>query len=139
MRTLRWICALCGGAAAGYGGWLFAGTGLANVRAALIWLIGGVFVHDALLAPATLVCVVVAMRYLPSSRGPATVSFVVLGTVTIAAIPVLGRFGARADNPTLLDRNYLAGWCVFAALVLIVVVGVAALGRARGRSRTGAR
>ena len=45
--------------------------------------------------------------------------------------PVLGRFGARADNPTLLDRDYLAGWLVLAALV---AVGVAAgtLVRSRG-------
>ena len=34
--------------------------------------------------------------------------------VTLVAVPVLGRFGARADNPTLLDRDYVAGWLVLA-------------------------
>ncbi len=43
--------------------------------------------------------------------------FVVLGSATLLAIPVLGRFGERPDNPTLLDRNYTAGWLVLAALV----------------------
>ena len=51
---------------------------------------------------------------------------VVLGTVTVTAIPVLGDFGARPDNLTLLPRNYVLGWFVFAALVLVVTV-VAAL------------
>ena len=35
------------------------------------------------------------------------------------AIPVLGRFGARHDNPTLLDRNYVAGWALVAGLTLL--------------------
>ena len=43
-------------------------------------------------------------------RAPAAAAFVVLGSVTLLAIPVLGRFGARPDNPTLLDRHYVAGW-----------------------------
>jgi nucleoside-diphosphate-sugar epimerase len=54
-------------------------------------------------------------------RAPMAAGLVVLGTVTVAAIPVLGRFGARPDNPTLLDRNYVAGWLVFAAVVVIAV------------------
>ena len=46
-------------------------------------------------------------------RAPAVAGLVVLGSVTLLAIPVLGRFGARADNPTLLDRHYGVGcgWC----------------------------
>ena len=35
---------------------------------------------------------------------------VVLGSLTLLAIPVLGRFGERPDNATLLDRNYTVGW-----------------------------
>jgi cytochrome oxidase assembly protein ShyY1 len=46
---------------------------------------------------------------------------------------VLGGFGARPDNLTVLPRNYVLGWFVFAALVL-VVTGVAAL-RAPRRKR----
>ena len=61
-----------------------------------------------------------------------------LGSVTLLAVPVLGRFGARADNPTLLDRDYIAGWLVLAGLV---AVGVAAgtLVRSRRVGRGGDR
>ena len=57
----------------------------------------------------------------------------VLGSVTLLAVPVLGRFGARADNPTLLDRPYTAGWLLLAGLVLTSVV-VATVVRARRRA-----
>ncbi len=55
---------------------------------------------------------------------------VVLGSLTILAIPMLGRFGAKADNPTLLDRNYWLGWSLIAVLVVAGVV-VASVLRAR--------
>jgi hypothetical protein len=133
MRAVRALLTLAGLAVAGYGCWLLVDTGLDNVRATLTWLIGGVIAHDALLAPATIGVVFVAARFLPSwSRGPATVGLVVLGTVTIAAIPVLGRFGALADNPTLLDRNYVGGWLVFAGIVVIGVVAASIARRPRG-------
>jgi hypothetical protein len=63
---------------------------------------------------------------------------VVLGTVTLSAVPVLGRFGARADNPTLLDRHYLLGWLVFAVLVG-VVTAASVLVRGRRTTRRGPR
>ena len=47
-----------------------------------------------------------------AARAPAVVGFVVLGSVTLLAVPVLGRFGARPDNATLLDRDYVVGWVV---------------------------
>ena len=52
--------------------------------------------------------------------------------VTIAAVPMLGRFGARSDNATLLDRNYLVGWLVLAA-VTTVVSGAVLLARGKRR------
>lgn len=99
------------------------GEDRADISNATVWLGAGVLAHDALVAPATLVIVYVALRSFPTWLvRPAAVGFVVLATVTVAAVPVLGRFGARPDNPTLLDRDYVAGWLVFAATV---VVGVA--------------
>ena len=48
---------------------------------------------------------------------------VVLGPLTLIAVPVLGRFGAKADNPTLLDRPYWLGYAVVVGLVLLLVCG----------------
>ena len=94
---------------------------------AVVFLAGGVIVHDGFLAPLTIVILLLGTRVLPRRMRPAvTVGLVVLGTVTVTAIPVLGGFGARPDNLTLLPRNYVLGWFVFAGLVLLLTV-VAAL------------
>lgn len=126
----RWLLGGVGAAATAYGAVLLLGTGVANTVAAGVWLAGGVILHDALLAPATLAVGLLLARVVPSSwRGTVTAVLVVVGTITVLAIPVLGRFGARPDNPTLLDRHYLAGWFALVVLVLAgaVVVRIARL------------
>jgi hypothetical protein len=131
MRAWRVAVGGAGLLALAFGAWLMLDTGLSNIVDTAGWLVGGVIAHDAALAPATVVLVVLAARLLPVwARGPAAVGLLVLGSLTILAIPVLGRFGARADNPTLLDRDYTAGWLAVAGVVVAGVV-VAALWRRR--------
>jgi hypothetical protein len=90
---------------------------------AAIWLVSGVVLHDAVLAPIVLVAVAVGARTVPAGfRAAAVAGLVVLGAVTIVAIPVLGGFGERADNPSLLNRHYWVGWLVLAALVVLAIV-----------------
>jgi hypothetical protein len=87
---------------------------------AVLWLAGGVVVHDAIIAPVTLLVTLIGTRALPRRVWVTTTTgLIVLLTVTVTAIPVLGSWGARPDNPTLLDRHYILGWFVFAALVLL--------------------
>jgi hypothetical protein len=120
MRT-RLLLGSIGVALALYGALLFVGHDLSRVVDAVLWLAGGVVVHDALVAPATIAVTVLGTRVLPQRVwAVVTAGLVVLLTVTVSAIPVLGSWGARADNPTLLDREYAAGWLVFAAVVLVV-------------------
>ena len=122
MRAARLATGAGGLAALCYGIVLMSETGWRNIARTLPWLVGGVLAHDGLLAPVTIALVVIATRLLPPwLRGPAAIGLVVLGSLTLVAIPVLGRFGARADNPTLLDRDYWAGWLIVAAIVLVAV------------------
>ena len=103
---------------------------------AAIWLASGVVLHDFVLAPLVLGLVFVAARLVPARAGcPAPPPWSSSGPSTVLAIPVLGRFGERPDNPTLLDRNYTVGWLVLAGLVVLVAV-VATLVRSRRQSRT---
>lgn len=97
----------------------------AQVSNALLWLVGGVALHDGLVAPVTIVLTVGATRVLPRPwRDPAAVALVVLGPLTLVAIPVLGSFGAVPDDPGLLERPYLTSWLAVVT-VTVVVVGVA--------------
>jgi hypothetical protein len=100
---------------------------VAKVLGALLWLGGGVVVHDGIFAPAVVVAGIAAVTLLPWwARGPVAAGAVVIGTLTLAAVPALGRFGAMPGDPTVLDRPYLTGWLVVAGIVA-VGIGVAAL------------
>lgn len=115
-----------------YGAWLLVSRGDGeDLRSAAVWLVGGVLLHDVVLAGLTLAVGALVTRVPPRpARAPATVALVVLGSLTLVAVPVLGRFGAKPDNPTLLDRPYVTAWLVLVA-VTVVVVALVSLVRAR--------
>jgi hypothetical protein len=52
----------------------------------------------------------------------------VAGSVALVAIPVLGGWGRRPDNPTLLPRDYGLGLAI--ALAVIVAAGLVGAARA---------
>jgi hypothetical protein len=133
---MRILLAVLGSVTGAYGAWLLLSRQDADqLLSAATWLVVGVVLHDGALAVVTLVLAAVALRLAPRpARAPLVVGFVVLGSVTLLAVPVLGRFGARADNATLLDRDYTAGWLVVAGLTLLSVA-VAAGVRARLATR----
>lgn len=137
MRGVRGGFILLGTVGMAYGAWLLLSRqDLGQVVEVMIWLAAAVVIHDGILAPAVLALGWLGGRLLPRAvaRGAVTV-LMLLGPVTLVAIPVLGRFGAKPDNPTLLDRDYVQGLLVFA--ILCVCAGVAvALGELRSRQTT---
>jgi hypothetical protein len=119
-----------------YGAVRLLALGWSNLWATIPWLVGVVIAHDALLALVVLLAGVAAARTLPRwSRGAALLVLVVGGSATLVAVPALGRFGARADNPTLLDRPYLAGWLAVTGLVLVAAALLAIRDRREGAPR----
>jgi hypothetical protein len=126
---------ILGVTAGAYGALRLSDLGWDNTRATLVWLLGGVVLHDGVIAPLTIGAAAVALRFLPRDRlAPFAVGLVVLAPVTLLAVPVLGRFGARADNPTLLDRPYWLGWSLLVTLVVAAIL----VGRYAGRRRRAA-
>ena len=111
---------------------VLAGTDPADLVDLAVWLGGGVLLHDAVLAPLVVLLALLVLPRLPAwGRAPAVAGFMVLGSVTLLAIPAIGRFGAREDVPSLLNRPYGVLWLGFAALVVAVVVVAALLRRRR--------
>ena len=87
------------------------------------WVLAPVLVHDLLIAPVVLGLVWLGHRVLPRySQTPVLVALVVCGALTAVAASVLTRAGARPDNPSLLDRNYVAGYIVALALTMLVAL-----------------
>lgn len=111
---------------AAYGGWLLLSRQeTAGNLDVLLWLAGGVVVHDALLAPALVALCWVGARLLPAVARPAAAAgVVVLGSLSLLAVPFLGGFGRdnAPDNSTLLDRDYTTGFLVLVGVVLVGVV-----------------
>lgn len=133
MRAVRLLLGAVGAGVAAYGVSLLLDLGLANLKATVVWLVGGIVLHDAVLAPLTIVIGAILVRLGRSGvrTGPLVIGGLVLSTVTISAIPVLGRFGARSDNPTLLDRHYGVGWFVLVAVTAVLTLVLLARGRHR--------
>ena len=135
MTIARWVFLTLGLVAGAVGAVDLLARGSRNLLSAATWLAGGVVLHDFVFAPLVLALLVAGATMLPAwARPAAAAATVVLGSVTVLAVPVLGRFGARPDNPTLLDRPYVAGWLVFAGLVLVCALGWAFVQR-RGEGR----
>ena len=124
--VIRALLGVAGRAASAYGLMMIDDRGPENLRAAVTWLVAGVILHDAVLAPLTILVCAVGARGLPGQlRAPVAGGLLVVGSVTLLAVPVLGRFGAKPDNPTLLDRDYTTGWLVLAGLTLVTVLAFA--------------
>lgn len=105
-----------------------------QITSAAKWLVAGPILHDLVLSMAVILVVAVASRVVPDpARAPLAVGAIVLGSVSLIAVPMLGRYGEKPDNPTLLDRDYTTGWLVVAGLVLLGVL-VATVVRARRSS-----
>lgn len=105
----------------------------AQVVSTVQYLVGGVVLNDALIAAAALVVGVLVTRLLPAAvRAPVVVGAVVLGSVTLLAVPVLLAYGRKPDNPTLLDRDFVGGWWVFAGVVVVCAVVACAVRLRRG-------
>jgi hypothetical protein len=106
----------------------YAATRLADVpsdqwASVLTWLIGGVVLHDGVLAPLVVVSGVIASRWLPAPwRVPAVVGLIWWGCVSLIAIPVLTGYGVDPPNETLQHRPYVASWWIGTAVVVLLVV-----------------
>ncbi len=131
MRAARLVLGALGVVAGLFGAWRLLGRVQgSDLLDVVVWMAGVVVVHDAVLAPLTVLLTVALRRVVPAAwRSRVTVALLVLVTVTLTAVPVLGRFGARSDNPTLLDRDYTAGWWVLAGVVLAVTLLVGPVSR----------
>jgi hypothetical protein len=102
-----------------------------------LWLGAGVAVHDFGLSALVAGSCLAGSRLLPPPwRGPAAIALVVWGACSVVAVPVLIGAGARADNPTLLDRPYLVAWWAVTAIV-VLLVAVAGFVRSRRSDAVG--
>jgi hypothetical protein len=128
VRVARLTLAAVGVAGVVWGVWLLHDDGVDRLRSVAFWLVGGVLLHDAVLAPLVVLAGVVAARVLPQHRRTvAAVTFLVWGTLTLAVANVLLDVGGKPDNESLMNRPYVVSWLVLTAVLAGVALVVPAV------------
>lgn len=133
MRVTRLFLGAVGIVLVAVGVFHLMGSAFSNLLAIIVFLAGGVAAHDLVVAPlVVLVGALLVPRLSVRWRAPVVVGLVVVLSVTLVGVPVLGRFGAKPDDPWLLPRSYGVLWLAFAALVAVLVAVAALVRRRRG-------
>ncbi len=138
MKLARLLLLLTGVGFGLWGVWLMRDFTSQQLISMGTWLAGGVILHDAIIAPVTVLLGVVAARVLPGrTRSVAAIAFLVWATLTVAFVNVLSGQGGKPDNDTVLHRPYVASWIVLTAVVVVAATSVAYSGtRASQKSIT---
>ncbi len=133
MRVTRLFLGAVGIVLVAVGVFHLMGSAFSDLLAIIVFLAGGVVAHDLVVAPlVVLVGALLVPRLSVRWRAPVVVGLVVVLSVTLVGVPVLGRFGAKPDDPWLLPRSYGVLWLAFAALVAVLVAVAALVRRRRG-------
>jgi len=132
MRIVRLLLVLAGASAIVFGVMSALPRGPEELRSAAVWFIAPAVLSDLVLLPVIAVIGYALTRWTPAwLRLPVQVALVIIGTLIAVALPFLGKPGLRADNPTLLDRNYVAGLTVYVGVVVLGAAGWAVVRRYR--------
>ncbi len=124
-----------------YGLMTDAGPGATATRPArwLLWFVGALVVHDAVVAPLVLLTGRGVRRVAPVVlRTPLQVGLTLSAVVTLVAYPLLRGYGnsAQSGNTSILPGSYLPAWLtllgvVWAAAAVLAFVQAVRLRRAR--------
>jgi len=145
VRAARAVLLVVGVALIGVGGWVLTDTvSPTRYGGLLVWLIGAVLAHDAVIAP-----VVAGVALLVGRTGrrvrPAVIAIVQVGVVVgvVLSLIVVPEIVAKARGPkndTVLPFDYGArlgvAWLVVAVLTALAVAGWVVLARRREARRS---
>jgi hypothetical protein len=82
------------------------------------WWLGGPLIVDLIAVPIVVIVGVGVGRVVPEQwRRYVTAASALTILLSLIAFPFLTGLGRRPDNPSLLDRNYWAGYCALVAII----------------------
>ena len=99
------------------------------------WVIGAALIHDLVVLPLVLLVGLGLSTLLrPPWRGPLRAALTVVALIAVATWPTVARFGARADNSSILPLAAGRNLVVLGAVVLAVAAVVGLVRAVRDRS-----
>lgn len=132
----RWVFYAVGSAMMAWGIWgqLF-GDDTKPRRVFVLWVVAALG-HDLVLAPTIVLLGVIARRVFRGRvRSSVQGAALVAGVLVLVAIPGMGRFGAKADNSSVLPRDYRLGLLLALGVVLTIACSHAVVDWLRARRR----
>ncbi|EHB56019.1 hypothetical protein MycrhDRAFT_3213 [Mycolicibacterium rhodesiae JS60] len=128
MTATRVFLVLAGVALGAYGVVLVMDNSTEVIIRIVVWALIGVLLHDAVFAPLCVALGFAGRRLLPHQWWtPVLVAGLLTVVLVLLAIPVYNKPGLHLDNPTVLDRDYQAGFWIALAVVwgaaLLYLVG----------------
>ena len=127
MTRLQWVLVAAGTLLCSFGlVGSTVGDRTAPVRVAALIVLAAV-THDLLVVPLVLAAGLLLRRAPNWAKAPLQATLLICAVVVLVSVPVLGRFGAQADNPSLLPRDYPAGLAVTLGVVVLAGAGLATL------------
>ncbi|MDN5760717.1 MAG: hypothetical protein L0H41_00155 [Microlunatus sp.] len=142
-QILRWVLAAVGVAGIGYGAYLTLGatpTWPERISTGL-WLLVPPVLNDVILLPlAAVVGWLIVRRLSRPWRDVVVVALVLSVFALLIGWPFISGYGRLANNPSLLDRNYIAGAAALLAVIWIgcLLAGAVLTGRERRVSQSDA-
>jgi hypothetical protein len=132
--ALRVLLGAAGLAVLGYGAWgLLTMQHAAALESVGRWLVGGVLLHDAILAPAVFILCALAYRMTgPRLRRALAAILLVGGSVVLVALPEF-LLPPGNPNPTVHPLNYARGLSIVGAIVIAAALLPLLLTAARDR------
>lgn len=101
------------------------------------WIVGAALVHDLVVLPLVVAVGWVLARLVPLPwRVPLRTALVVAAVVSLAVWPIAQRWGARADNPSILPLPVARNLAVLCAALVLAALGVGAVRAWRDRRAT---
>jgi amino acid transporter len=129
-----WLSVVVGAVLIGVGVWTaFTYAGGVHPPEFAAFVIGAVLLHDLVLVPVTLAVGTLVVRRAPRvTRAVGSGAIAATALLTAFALPVVLRWGAQPDNPSMLPRSGTVGLLVSLAVVWIVAAWLL-VRRTRGR------
>ncbi|MBB3605250.1 hypothetical protein FHT40_004934 [Mycolicibacterium sp. BK556] len=128
MTAVRVFLMIIGIAVGAYGVMLVMDNTTEVIIRIVTWALIGVLLHDAVFAPVCVALGFAGRRVLPHKWWtPVLVAALTTVVLVLLAIPVFDKPGQHLDNPSVLDRNYEAGFWIALGVVwgaaLLYLVG----------------